>query len=135
MIVHDFACSDCHHIEKDILVSADTLELPCPACEQGVMEVYYGGWETLGFMNQGRSVDDREAADGTITMMGARDSKLCRIELGLEGGAANKTLRTFTPEQSSEFRKRILLEGEGARTGRKLFEDIIKTRKENQAKK
>lgn len=132
MILHDFRCQCCGLVVDEIPVESGTTELPCPACENGVMGLTYSKWRGLGLVNAGRSVDDRIGADGTITMLGATDSKLCHIELGLTAPSPhNKSLKTFTPEQSAEFRRRAMLDGKSARVDRKLFDAIIAQRKEN----
>ena len=135
MILHDFKCGQCGHIEEELAIESGITEVPCPACDEGIMGITYDAWTGLGLVNEGVSVDDRLAKDGTINMLGASDSALCRIEMRLANKPHDKALRTFTPEQSREFRKRIMLEGGKARADRKLFHDIIQTRKENMEKK
>jgi hypothetical protein len=99
------------------------------------MAITYDAWTGLGLINGGVSVDDRLSKDGTINLLGINDSLLSRIELGLANKPHDKALRTFTPEQSADFRKRVMMCSGKARAERKLFEEVIKTRKENLAKK
>lgn len=135
MIFHDFKCQQCGYIEAELPVESGVTEVPCQACDEGIMAITYEDWRGLGMVNEGVSVDDRLSKDGTINMLGASDSALCRLELGLSDKPHDKGLRTFSPEQAREFRKRIILDGGKARADRKLFHEIIKTRKENLAKK
>lgn len=134
MILHDFRCAQCGYTEEELPIESGITEIPCPACDEGIMAITYDAWTGLGLMNGGASVDDRLSKDGTINMLGASDSALCRLELGLSDKPHDKGLRTFSPEQSREFRKRIILDGGKARADRKLFHDIIRTRKENLSK-
>ena len=135
MVIHDFVCGTCSLAMKDVAVPSGTAELQCPACNGGVMTVSYAGWDTLSFANNGCSVDDKVCSDGTRSMMGAGDSKLCKIELGLSNSLSDRSLRTFSPEQQREFRELAMKSGKGARADRKVFDKIMETRKENLAKK
>lgn len=135
MILHDFRCAQCGYTEEELPIESGITEIPCPACDEGIMAITYDAWTGLGLMNGGASVDDRLSKDGTINMLGVNDSKLARIELGLADKPLDKSLRTFTPEQSADFRKRVMMCSGKARAERALFNEIIKTRKENLAKK
>lgn len=135
MILHDFRCGQCGHTEEELAIESGITEVPCPACDEGIMGITYDAWAGLGLANEGVSVDDRLSKDGTINQLGVNDSKLCRIELNLATSPMDKGLRTFTPEQSADFRKRVMMCSGKARAERKLFEEVIKTRKENLAKK
>jgi hypothetical protein len=118
-----------------LAIESGITEVPCPACDEGIMSIAYDAWTGLGLVNEGVSVDDRTAKDGTINMLGINDSKLARIEMGLSGKPHDKALRTFSPEQSADFRKRVMMCSGKARAERKLFDELIKTRKENLEKK
>lgn len=135
MIIHDFKCQQCGYIEAELPVDSGVTEVPCQACDEGIMAITYGDWRGVGLINNGVSVDDRLSKDGTINMLGASDSRLCRIELGLATKPMDKGLRTFTPEQAADFRKRAMMCTGKARAERALFNEIIKQRKENLAKK
>lgn len=133
MVIHDFVCG-CGLALQDIAVETGTASLPCPNCGEG-MAISYAGWDTLSFANNGCSVDDKVCSDGTRSIMGAGDSKLCKIELGLSNSLSDRSLRTFTHEQQREFRELAMKSGKGARDDRKVFDKIMETRKENLAKK
>lgn len=135
MILHDFRCAQCGYTEEELPIESGITEIPCPACDEGIMAITYEAWTDLGLMNGGASVDDRLSKDGTINMLGYQDSKLARIELNLATNPLDKGLRTFTPEQSADFRKRAMMCSGKARAERALLNEIIKTRKENLAKK
>lgn len=135
MIFHDFRCGQCGYTEGELAIESGITEVPCPACDEGIMAITYDAWTGLGLMNEGVSVDDRLSKDGTINLLGIQDSKLARIELALANSPHDKALRTFTPEQSADFRKRVMMCSGKARAERKLFDEMIKTRKENLEKK
>jgi hypothetical protein len=131
MPVHDFYCYECETLEKDVF-ERET-EKACPTCG-GIMHITYSHWEKVALINDGVSVNDRVARDGTISKLGASDSKLARIEMGLSSSLHDKGLRTTSPEQAAELRAKMIAAGTDAVANRRLLEDVIDMRKKNTAK-
>lgn len=123
---HDLLCEPCARVIEDVVFRHGD-KLPCPECGHE-MQTYYGNWTDVMLDDHGRARNDRVAHDGTIKNLGASDSKLARIELGLSGRPYDKALRTFSPEQSAAFRAKLMADGDSP----KVFREIIETRKANQ---
>lgn len=132
-IIHDLRCTGCGIIMEDVVVDGNDARPHCPDCGQ-TMETYYGIWQKgLGLVNDGVSVNDRTARDGTISSLGASDSKLCRIEMGLDSNPHNKTLRTTTPEQAAHLRAKMMEAGKDAVKNRAVLDETLSIRKANEA--
>lgn len=122
---HDWKCNTCKVVIEDRLPYGE--KRTCDFCGKE-MEITLENWTDVGLHDHGRAVNERTDRDGYIKNFRAGDLKLARIELGLHGSPADKTLRTFSPEQAAEYRRKIMVEGDSP----KLMHEILDQRKANQ---
>lgn len=117
MLLHDFKCTHCGVIEKDIIVTRGE-KVRCVKCFE-FMEVYYGFWSDLALTNHGDLNSSRLDKDGYIRKFGVLDDKYAAAQLGL--AEQGRGLKKFSDEEAAEWRTRLAVEGDSD----KLRKDVL----------
>lgn len=100
-------------------------------CGSQDIEVIFSQWRTVAYVNGGRPVNERvNPLTNTLNFHGAADDPLTRIELGLQDRAGDSGIRTFSPEQQCYFLEKLITD----KDSKKLREEVLQTRKENQSR-
>jgi hypothetical protein len=87
-------------------------------------------WTDVAVPNHGQSKNELSDSKGYRRVFNASEDPVCSIELGLVNDHASRGLRTFSPEQSQEYRAK-LVRGEDTPA---LRREILRTRADNEKK-
>lgn len=120
MPLHDYKCRNC----GDVLL--DQLESPtqeCISCGDVSYEITYSHWKTVGVGEDLSALEDRFGRRKAFT---AGEDPTCAIELGLASDNGSG-VRTFTPEQQSNYLQKIMKDGDSP----KLRREILRQRADN----
>jgi len=110
--LHDYICPSCQYRENDRI--GKTL---CPHCEEN-MQITFDGWKKLEF-NQ-YAANDRVDNKGFVRKFSASDDPLCLSQLGI-GDSKLQSYNKFTPDESAEFRGRMLTDGDSPKLRRQIL--------------
>ena len=114
MPINDYKCVNpsCSFIERDMLSKPDR----CLNCDSE-MEVTFEHWTGMEF--DARS-DMRTDAKGFVKKFSACDDPLVMAQLGM-GDKQLQTYNKFTPEESTEYRQRLIAVGDSPKLRRKIL--------------
>jgi hypothetical protein len=123
---HDYRCPVCDNIEADVVVPYGE-PFQCDVCSSP-MNITYELWDESSFslVDHGRSRNEKLDHNNFIKNWSATDDPLTRLEV-LSTNLKDRSIRTFTPEQQSSFRRRIMVDGDSPQ----IRKDILATRKAN----
>lgn len=125
MIIDDFICSVCGKEYNDLEKGDKIHKCLCGA-------ILEKNWRhcNCGIANRGQPTNARLCNDGsTINRHFAKDDPVCKIELGLQRDNFSG-IKSFSPEQSREFRERLSREDSP-----RLRQQILDTRDRNLSEK
>lgn len=117
---HDYRCDECKTL------AFDQLQKPteCEVCKGVSFSVYFGDWGRVNIGNNGCALNSREDSKGFVQRFETRDDPLAKIELGLKADAG---LKTFSPEQTAHYQRKLTRDGDSA----DLRREILKQRQAN----
>jgi hypothetical protein len=110
--IHDFICPKCAHRENDLIGPAT-----CAHCGEN-MQITFDGWCKLEF-NQ-YSSNDRLDSKGYVRKFSAADDPICMAQLGM-GDAKLQSYNQMTPEESTEFRQKMIANGDSPKLRREIL--------------
>lgn len=121
MIIHDYRCDQCGHIERDYWSASAPTCIECISAgrDPSVMQVTFELWE------RGLTWTDDELTDakGFRKAFCATEDALCLSELGM---APTAGIQKFTPDLVQEYREKLVRDGDSPR----LRQEILDKRKE-----
>jgi hypothetical protein len=115
MPINDYKCTNksCAFIEHDMIERPDA----CLNCGSE-MEVTFENWNKLEFNPY--SSNDRVDSKGFVRRFSASDDPLCLAQLGI-GDSQLQEYNKMTPEESAEFRGKMIAEGDSPKLRRQIL--------------
>lgn len=121
MIIHDYRCDACGHIERDYWSASAPTCIECISAgrDPSVMQVTFELWERgLGHTN-----DELTDAKGFRKAFALTEDPVCLAELGM---APTAGIQKFTPEMVQHYREKLVKEGDSP----KLRQEVLDKRQE-----